>query len=565
MLTLLFAHAAFFGDGRTISGKINSGQSWFYLTRFVFQPSSERANSSFTYHFRFHRKVKLTLLSYVDSDECVGTTPQECRSWKEIYEDNSLSCQFKDHTARSKSNAFDLWKKSNVKFLKSMDDSSVSLPSNQTHSRRTVDQYVYREISGRMKFRSARMRWIYFVVSNCIPGCSAGLSSSRFCEGPLSDIEYKLVMKNNEGNGFEDEFSADEFGILMLSSVFAFLHYLLFMAVTYVAFKLQKKDQLHHTVSVYWASTCFGMVGGFVKYQYWVAASRGGDPAKDADLLQNRSISGLLDVFTNSTFMLTLIFFAKGWTVVRRKISAMGRSKIAVYASTYFYLSLLTHIHDNGWSRSAQSGLVIHKYETVGGRLFVWTRVVSSIWFTYANYTTIRKYPSKRQFYGVFYACFLPWILFVPFVSVLADNTFELWRRELYVTSCEFVFNFLAPFMMLALIWPSKFNARFPFHLKQYSQGNLANRVPEKFRGARWSIEETFNHAKKLSVSIRVGLHEMSQESEDLALLMGGSSGEDDVVGDEELEVALNWDPTGPHPFEQDHTLTFDTRARRVT
>ncbi len=63
-------------------------------------------------------------------------------------------------------------RKNNVKFLKSMGDSSDSLhDDNQTHN---VDQYVYREISGRMKFKSARMRWVYFVVSNCIPGCSAG-------------------------------------------------------------------------------------------------------------------------------------------------------------------------------------------------------------------------------------------------------------------------------------------------------------------------------------------------------------------------------------------------------
>ena len=109
LVCLLILHAAVIVHGRHIEGNIKSGNSWQFLTRFVFQPTTENIESSITYRFRFHRKTRLVLLAYYDGGTCSeGTGYTACPTWEDIYYRDD-PCQFKDWAARKQGNAFDLW------------------------------------------------------------------------------------------------------------------------------------------------------------------------------------------------------------------------------------------------------------------------------------------------------------------------------------------------------------------------------------------------------------------------------------------------------------------------
>ena len=89
------------------------------------------------------------------------------------------------------------------------------------------------------------------------------------------------------------------------------------------------------------------------------------------------------DVFASiseSIFLLVLICLAKGWTIVRRKISVNGRLKIACFLTTYF-MSCLTVVIWKHVSRN--SATQIYYYESPAGIMYVCARCFALVWFWY--------------------------------------------------------------------------------------------------------------------------------------------------------------------------------------
>ena len=159
--------------GRHIEGNIKSGESWRFLTRFVFQPTKENVESSIN-RFRFHRKTRLVLLAYFDGASCAKGT----LILLDFYRDDP--CQFKDWAARQHGNAFDLWT-SYDKIMTEKEESSKGIYKNLTEYKDVLDDYEYREASGKLVFGSSRNRWFYFAVANCKAGTK---------EAPKEDPNY---------------------------------------------------------------------------------------------------------------------------------------------------------------------------------------------------------------------------------------------------------------------------------------------------------------------------------------------------------------------------------------
>jgi len=63
-----------------------------------------------------------------------------------------------------------------------------------------------------------------------------------------------------------------------------------------------------------------------------------------------------------------LVLVGKGWTIVRRKLSAQGRIKIAVFFCCYSIMMMVMRYYS---TRVMDKGLVIFEYETgPGGEQF---------------------------------------------------------------------------------------------------------------------------------------------------------------------------------------------------
>ena len=106
------------------------------------------------------------------------------------------------------------------------------------------------------------------------------------------------------------------------------------------------------------------------------------------------SFMGLAD----TTMVILLVLLAKGWTIVRRKISVGGRIKLAVFGTAYF-MSSLTVV---AWRfKKVRNDEILYFYQSAPGVMFIIVRFLAVGWFNFAANTTRKQFKSKRRFYKV--------------------------------------------------------------------------------------------------------------------------------------------------------------------
>jgi hypothetical protein len=579
---------------RVINGTIKTGSSWKFLTRFVFQPTTDSTLSSFEYSFEYHRKNKLVLLAYFDEDFKSCTKYTACPKWEDVYSKDN-SCQFKDWAARTKGNAFDIW--ANYNMIKPTDSKYWWNVTQVTQS--MLDNALYRQATGKLTFKSSRNRWYYFAIANCRPGTKDVVkdnvnhkfqSSSpapapedvdldetgvvmckgdEFCQGPI-DIAYKITLRNNVNNTFQDHFSADEFGILESTMVFSVLYAVLAVVASVSVHSLRRKRQLHHTVKIFYFSICIESVSQFIKLAYWDNVKEGTDPHSNVHMINTRRAFESFDLISNFAMMLVVLLLSKGWTVVRRKISAMGRVRFSIYMSMYMFIAITAMISQ--WN--VDPGLVEYKFHSTAGELYVASRVLGATWFSYATFTTIKAYPSKRSFYRCFYAGYLAWILTVPILASIANGAIMIWHREKVVIICETAFNFLGHVILLALLWPSRYNKQFPFHAKTFhmdANGHpvstpskkgtqvLFNKRPGRTSSSGRNrthltggdgFADPMDRAKELANTMRYKLMQIQDYSDDLVETLNTYESIEDEEGADLVAGSIGNDEQGFHEIE---------------
>lgn len=90
---------------------------------------------------------------------------------------------------------------------------------------------------------------------------------------------------------------------------------------------------------------------------------------------------GLSEMF----LILMMILVAKGWTIVRRKISSQGRVKIAVFSTFYVAIYTMSLI----WKAERGNMMTVDsEYELPSGRLLFLLQCYLVLWFSYASWTT---------------------------------------------------------------------------------------------------------------------------------------------------------------------------------
>ena len=104
-------------------------------------------------------------------------------------------------------------------------------------------------------------------------------------------------------------------------------------------------------------------------------------------------ISAYLNIACETLFIALLILLAKGWTIVRRKISPGGRIKIAVFCCIYFLSGIFAKI----WSHlSYDVAEVTYVYESPPGTMLLILRTLAALWFYYAGRTTRINFEKKK-------------------------------------------------------------------------------------------------------------------------------------------------------------------------
>jgi hypothetical protein len=277
-------------------------------------------------------------------------------------------------------------------------------------------------VEGYAYFKSSNPKYFFIALANCDPKCACDTLTypdckppagyEAYCSGPLV-AEYDFSFTNGEDSTLK-HFGYDEVGILATSWTFLVTYTLLvFLAALTVKKPLKLLDKYHVTVKLLitsiWAMWA-GLLANTYHYQEYAANGVG----KAGFLVIGKLCFSAAEVL----LVLHFILCAKGWTIVRRKISANGRVKIAIATTAYTIIHGVTR-----WFALTQvdKGDILYEYETPPGKVLQQSRLFAAVWFAYAVYTTMKDFPqNKKRFYkkyGVVFGLWFMWMVFSGWIA----------------------------------------------------------------------------------------------------------------------------------------------------
>ena len=244
--------------------------------------------------------------------------------WQEVHHASStMSCQAKMRKADKSGNKFDIyrphWR---------VDD--IETDARNMHSKHfdeiEKEGIVLAHSKGKLTFASDRERWYYFALANCDPSCVG--KNPNHCNG---EIVTTFLMEFTNGNGWDKKITADVQGLAESSIVlFSFWVIVACCIMPYQLTIMHKRNMLHQTVKILAQAIFWHICELFFAVIYYCNYIDTGEPSTAVRLLYR-----FCSATSETLIVLFLILLAKGWTVVRRKISAQGRVKITAFATVY--------------------------------------------------------------------------------------------------------------------------------------------------------------------------------------------------------------------------------------
>ena len=450
LATLLAADHMGFSSALIVDGSLNTLDSWSYVSRFCFLPTptgtsegdkKDYGRVQFTVSYAPH--MKPVLLAY-------GVTQDGFDAWEKIY--------------GSKKSSAELHEAAEVRIkLYETNRYVTSINTNSVWRIETKGE-LYWSISG-------GARWIFMAIDNVdcdnCPmlwtqgDCTCQCSNPPFCQGPL-DLDYKFVFTNGKELSTM-HFSADELNILPTDTAFLIIQIAVVATAMYIRQSLVRKKKYHHTVKMLVKSAVLQLCAIALSQIHYSLYARDGVGSRFRGIYWMLNVSSLITCFAEMYLILLLIVLAKGWTVVRRKLSSRGRIKIAAYLSFYLVTSLLMQFWiEFGFDDAA----VAYVYESPPGIGMVILRIIAAIWFLYAACTTKNnpQYESKRCFYAAFTGIFAAWFITVPLIALVGGALSDS-KRAFFMFAWERVLMAFAHIALLVLYNPNtRCNRAFPFH-----------------------------------------------------------------------------------------------------
>ena len=180
-----------------------------------------------------------------------------------------------------------------------------------------------------------------------------------------------------------------------------------------------------------------------------------------------RVASEVATALAEMAMLLLVILLAKGWTLVRYKISASGRVKIAIYMSTYFVILCISIVWAGRCGVKLNSCVTVlsfaefgvnpaddpNAYLTAPKILFLVLWGFASVWVLHAGSTTARNFEAARPFYGKFIWAALSWTASIPIVALLGYAVPDYTRHQ-YFHGIQLAIFIAVQAIMLALYRP---------------------------------------------------------------------------------------------------------------
>mmetsp|Transcript_8192 Transcript_8192/g.14884 ORF Transcript_8192/g.14884 Transcript_8192/m.14884 type:complete len:652 (-) Transcript_8192:17-1972(-) len=442
-------------------GTVDTLNSWNFIDRFCFIPHNYDSNGAgealtleqasnyglFQYSFKFPDHLDLHMLVYYQKE---GYDSWDSKGWDSVYVDEDkypeqvLTCSERYYHATAK---FRLRTQKNSDLIETRSDKN-----------RVVSGFVY--------FKATSPKYFFVAVSNCNPSCTCNplaqscdynaTNSIKFCDGPAV-FDYDFEFTNGKKLDYK-HFGYDEIGCLAISWIFCIFYVLLvFLANVTVKNNLKKIDKYHITVKMVIWSIWISFVASVLRLYHYLLYSSDGIGHKPAMLT-----SSILASIAEILLVLHLILIAKGWTIVRRKISASGRVKIAAFITVYGVLHVTTTIFAEVFM---DKGKIVFIYESPPGIVLQYTRLFAALWFARSINTTMTQFPTnKRRFYRKYtfiFGFWFSWMVLNTWISMSIPDYLRFKFSMAFELCCIFSAHFI-----LAVMYNPVFSAAssFPFH-----------------------------------------------------------------------------------------------------
>ena len=172
---------------------------------------------------------------------------------------------------------------------------------------------------------TTRARWIFVTVCNCARPCQYAECISGL------DISYQLNFTNSGALNFYVSF--EQQGILELDIIFIVVYALLGLKLYLVRRALINLRKYHHIVKLLAVSVvcsfCFLALETIDLLYYALVGLPFAAEIKIA--------AAIFKGCAEFALLVQVFLIAKGWTIVRRKISANGRMRLSVYITFYIW------------------------------------------------------------------------------------------------------------------------------------------------------------------------------------------------------------------------------------
>lgn len=418
--------------------ELKTSRSWEFAARFCYRRYTE--DGRLRYRVRHRPEDQLQILVYTEG-------------WKQFSAVNSAT--YTRYTCAKR-----LMKATEIINLKPNADED----DRDDDDRYDVDSDGYITTVGEHRFHSRKNKWAFVAFANCASKDSEcntfnGYDGTlrTYCQSGI-DVKYEFSMINPGSGKMYEHFSADERGILPAHIFFFFTQTILLVIAFVIRLALVRQRKYHHTARMVIRACLFqwlSIVVGLVYYSEYANHGR----VMHGPLIASQAFFIVSDIL----MVLLFIVLAKGWTIVRRKISVQGRVKIAIYICTYLCVSIGCLA---AFYTLYNPEEIPYYYGSPPGVALAVLRVFAALWFYYAVYTTQSNFNMKKRFYRKFTIVGLLWMLYIPILALLGLGI-EDTTRNITLNVIQLLCVSFGQYALVFMYNPStRFNRSFPFHAK---------------------------------------------------------------------------------------------------
>jgi hypothetical protein len=281
--------------------------------------------------------------------------------------------------------------------------------------------------------------------------CKDGTS---VCEKDL-DVMWYFNFTNGESSNFY--FGADQSSVFLSSAVFLVLNLLLVCHMLYVRHILINMRKYHLTVKLMFGSVLCSFARVAIDLLYFSEFRATGKSNKTWSII-GTVFASMADFLMVLTFMLLM----KGWTIVRRKISANGRTRLTCFFLLYISVYWSCWIY---YQYGIDRALVVYVFDSWPGYVLISLRIVLALWILRAYFVLRSKYEVKKGFYKKFTALTFVWVVSVPLMVLINYMVAEYMRFKI-IYAFELSVNFITQSVIVSMYNPKSilFGSSFPFH-----------------------------------------------------------------------------------------------------